>query len=279
MSLTLFANQLHFAEGPRWHDGSLWCADMHGQRVLRFDHMGGATKIIDVPQHPSGIGWLPDGRMLVVSMDDQQILVFDGDAVRTWADCSHLTSYLCNDMVVDHLGRAYVGNFGFDLHTGQSPAPTNLILIDEEGSPREVANGLRFPNGMVITPDQKTLIVAESFGAQLTAFSISEDGSLSNQRIWAKIPGSSPDGICLDSDGGIWVASPATGTCFRVKEGGQITDELKPIDAPYACMLGGPEGLTLYILTAPSAVPSVCAENPRGSIVSVDVSFPGAGLP
>ena len=256
--------------------GALICT---GKRVLRFDHMGGATKIIDVPQHPSGIGWLPDGRMLVVSMDDQQILVFDGDVVRTWADCSHLTSSLCNDMVVDHLGRAYVGNFGFDLHTGQSPTPTNLILIDEEGSPREVANGLRFPNGMVITPDQKTLIVAESFGAQLTAFSIEEDGSLSNQRIWAKIPGSSPDGICLDSDGGIWVASPATGTCFRVKEGGQITDELKPTDAPYACMLGGPEGRTLYILTAPSAVPSVCAENPRGSIVSVDVSFKGAGLP
>ena len=279
MSLTLFANELHFAEGPRWHDGSLWCADMHGKRVLRFDHVGGATKIIDVPQHPSGIGWLPDGRMLVVSMDDQQILVFDGDAVRTWADCSHLTSSLCNDMVVDHLGRAYVGNFGFDLHTGQSPTPTNLILIDEGGSPREVANGLRFPNGMVITPDQKTLIVAESFGAQLTAFSIEEDGSLSNQRIWAKIPGSSPDGICLDSDGGIWVASPATGTCFRVKEGGRITDELKPTDAPYACMLGGPEGRTLYILTSPSAVPSVCAENPRGSIVSVDVSFKGAGLP
>lgn len=279
MSLTLFANQLHFAEGPRWHDGSLWCADMHGKRVLRFDHMGGATKIIDVPQHPSGIGWLPDGRMLVVSMDDQQILVFDGDVVRIWADCSHLTSSLCNDMVVDHLGRAYVGNFGFDLHTGQSPTPTNLILIDEGGSPREVANGLRFPNGMVITPDQKTLIVAESFGAQLTAFSIEEDGSLSNQRIWAKIPGSSPDGICLDSDSGIWVASPATGTCFRVKEGGQITDELKPTDAPYACMLGGPEGRTLYILTAPSAVPSVCAEKPRGSIVSIDVSFKGAGLP
>ena len=132
---------------------------------------------------------------------------------------------------------------------------------------------------MVITPDQKTLVVAESFGAQLTAFSIEADGSLSNQRLWAKIPGSSPDGICLDSDGGIWVASPATGTCFRVQEGGQITDEFRPIDPPYACMLGGSEGRTLYILTAPSGVPSVCAENPRASIVSVDVSFPGAGLP
>ena len=279
MSLTLFTNQLHFAEGPRWHDGSLWCADMHGQRVLRFNHMGVATKIIDVPQHPSGLGWLPDGRMLVVSMDNQQILVFDGDAVCTWADCSNLTSSLCNDMVVDQLGRAYVGNFGFDLHSGEPPRPTNLILIDGEGSPREVANGLRFPNGMVITPDQKMLVVAESFGAQLTAFSIEADGSLSNQRLWAKIPGSSPDGICLDLDGGIWVASPATGTCFRVQEGGQITDEFRPIDPPYACMLGGSEGRTLYIRTAPSGVPSVCAENPRASIVSVDVSFPGAGLP
>ena len=132
---------------------------------------------------------------------------------------------------------------------------------------------------MVITPDQKMLVVAESFGAQLTAFSIEADGSLSNQRLWAKIPGSSPDGICLDLDGGIWVASPATGTCFRVQEGGQITDEFRPIDPPYACMLGGSEGRTLYILTAPSGVPSVCAENPRASIVSVDVSFPGAGLP
>ena len=279
MSLTLFADQLHFAEGPRWHDGSLWCADMHGQQVLRFNHKGVAKKIIDVPQHPSGLGWLPDGRMLVVSMDDQQILVFDGDAVCTWSDCSNLTSCLCNDMVVDHFGRAYVGNFGFDLHAGQPPTPTNLILVNEKGSPREVASGLRFPNGMVITPDQKTLVVAESIGAQLTAFSIEEDGSLSNQRTWAKIPGSSPDGICLDSDGGIWVASPATGTCFRVQEGGQITNEFRPADTPYACMLGGPAGRTLYILTAPSAVPSVCAENPRGSIVSVDVSFPGAGLP
>ena len=279
MPLQTFAENIHFGEGPRWHNDALWCSDMHGRRVLRFGADGAAETILEVPHHPSGLGWRPDGTLLVVSMENQQVLQFDGNATSSWADLSKLTDARCNDMVVDAEGRAYVGNFGFDLHRGEKPRPTNLILIDADGHAREVARDLKFPNGMIITPDQRTLIVAESFGARLTAFSIERNGDLTHRRIWAEIEGSSPDGICFDDAGGVWVASPASGTCFRVEEGGQITDELTPEATPFACILGGALGKTLFILIAPSSHPDKCAADAKGKIVCLDVAHARAGKP
>lgn len=279
MAFHTFAENIHFGEGPRWHDNALWCSDMHGRRVLRLTEDGTREVVLEVPQHPSGLGWRPDGTLLVVSMDNQQVLQFSGGASTVWADLSRLTHAKCNDMVVDAKGRAYVGNFGFDLHQREKPRTTNLIFIDDSGEASTVAEDLKFPNGMVITPDHQTLIVAESFGARLTAFTILDDGSLADRRIWAEIKGSSPDGICLDEAGGVWVASPASGTCFRVEEGGRVTDEFTPEATPYACMLGGKQGNTLFILIAPSSHPDICAASPEGKIVCTDVIHARAGRP
>jgi sugar lactone lactonase YvrE len=195
------------------------------------------------------------------------------------ADLSSLASFYCNDMVVDAQGRAYVGNFGFDLHNQASPIGANLILVHPDGRTEVAAKDLRFPNGTVITPDGKTLIIGESFGACLTAFDIAEDGSLHDRRLWAQLDGDVPDGICLDEDGAIWVASPVgTGGVLRVREGGEVTDRIAVEHDAFACMLGGPDRRTLFICTAPDSDPAKTGDR-RGRIEIIEVDVPGAGLP
>ncbi len=219
---------LAFPEGPRWHDGRLWFSDMHSFVVVAVDEDGNREDRARVPNCPSGLGWLPDGRLLVVSMTDRRILRQEADGSLTeLADLSSLAPYHCNDMIVDREGRAYVGNFGFDLAGGAQPVLTNLILVTPDGDARVVAEDLLFPNGMVITPDARTLVVGETFGAKLTAFDIALDGSLSNRRVWASLSNAVPDGICLDTAGGIWVASPTSGEVLRVVEGGEVTDRVQ----------------------------------------------------
>ncbi len=215
-------DDLRFPEGPRWHDGRLWFSDMHSQQVLAVDLDGKAETIVEVPQDPSGLGWLPDGRLLVVSMQDRKLMRLDPQGLVEVADLSAHASFYCNDMVVDAVGRAYVGNFGWDLHGGAPPVEANLVLVEPDGAVRVVADKLRFPNGSVITPDGRTLIVGETFGPCLTAFDIAGDGSLSGRREWARMEGAVPDGICLDAEGGIWVASPVSGAVLRLVEGGRV---------------------------------------------------------
>ncbi len=206
--LTTLLDGLCFPEGPRWHDGKLYFSDMHANRVMTVDLDGRSSVVCEVPNQPSGLGWLPDGRMLVVSMTDRKLMRMERDGLKLHADLSALATFHCNDMVVDSAGRAYVGNFGFDLHKGEKPHATVLVMVTAEGKARVVADDLTFPNGTVITPDGRTLIVGESFGRRLTAFDIAADGSLANRRVWADLGENVPDGIALDAEGAIWVASP-----------------------------------------------------------------------
>jgi len=269
---------LRFPESPRWHEGALWFSDMHARQVMKLDLDGRAELVVEVPNDPSGLGWLPDGRLLVVSMQDRRLLRLDPDGLHAVADLSACTSFHCNDMVVDDQGRAYVGNFGFDLHGGGTPTETNLALVRPGGEIEVVARQLLFPNGTVITPDGGTLIVGESFGARLTAFDIAPDGTLSNRRIWAQLEKAVPDGICLDAEGGIWLASPVSAEVLRVREGGEVTDRVSVETQAFACMLGGPERRTLFICTAADSDPAK-TDSRSGRIESVEVEVPGAGLP
>lgn len=270
---------LRFPEGPRWHEDRLWFSDMHASCVVALGMDGQSETIVEVEAQPSGLGWLPDGRLLVVSMQDRRLLRLDPEGLTEVADLSPLASFYCNDMLVDSRGRAYVGNFGFDLHAEESPTGANLILVHPDGRTEVAAPDLRFPNGTVMTQDGKTLIVAETFGACLTAFDVAEDGSLHDRRLWAKLDGDVPDGICLDADGAIWVASPVgIGGVSRILEGGEITDRIAVEHDAFACMLGGPDRKTLFICTAPDSNPAKTGDC-RGRIEIIDVDVPGSGLP
>ena len=270
---------LFFPEGPRWHAGKLWFSDMQGLHVMTVDATGRSENIIEVKGSPSGLGWLPDGRLQVVSMLDRRLLRLEDDGLVEVADLNHLASFHCNDMVMDQQGRAYIGNFGFDYAANAPVKPAEIVLVTPQGHARIVAKDLIFPNGTVITPDGQTLIVAETFENRLTAFDIESDGSLSNRRIWAKLDGAFPDGICLDAEGAIWVAAPHPGEVMRVLKGGKISDRVTVSTRPYACMLGGDDRCTLFVCTAGSAIPEQVRAMPAGKIETVKVEIPGAGLP
>ena len=224
-----YVKELAFPESPRWHDGALWFSDFYTRRVNRATPDGRVETVVEVPGQPSGLGWLPDGRLLVVSMNDRRLLRLDGGALTVVADLSALAPAPCNDMLVDAQGRAYIGNFGFDLQARAPFASTSLIMVTPEGAARVVATDMHFPNGTVLTPDGRTLIVGESYGQRLTAFDVRADGSLANRRVWAQLHGKGvgPDGICLDAEGAIWLASPVTREVLRVREG-----ERSPIASP-----------------------------------------------
>ncbi|HZZ89787.1 MAG TPA: SMP-30/gluconolactonase/LRE family protein [Caulobacteraceae bacterium] len=271
---------LAFPEGPRWHDGRLWFSDMHAHEVVAMTPEGERETIFSHTGPVSGLGWLPDGRMLVVSMVDMQLLRIeaDGRAV-VHGDLSSIATGRCNDMVVDADGRAYVGNFGFDYPEGEVK-PAKLARVDPDGKVSVAADDLVFPNGAIITPDDKTLVVGESFAGRLTAYDIDGRGGLSNRRVWAQLPqGAVPDGACLDAEGAIWVASPTTSDVIRIKEGGEVLETIKADQGAFACMLGGEDRRTLYVLTASSSIPEECAANRTGRIEAVRVEAPGAGLP
>jgi sugar lactone lactonase YvrE len=274
------AKGLAFPEAPRWHDGELWFSDMTAQKVMKLGRDGELTTIVEVPGQPSGLGWMPDGRMLVVSMTDRRLLRLDPAGLTVVADLSALAPFHCNDMVVDKHGRAYVGNFGFDLPAKAEIKPTVLILVTPEGGTSVVADGLAFPNGSAITTDGRTLIVGETFAARLTAFTIGSDGSLSDRRNWAKLDGAIPDGVCLDAEGALWVASPRSREVLRVREGGEVTHRVRTENQAVACMLGGPDRRTLFVLSC-----QVVHEREKstalksGRIETVNVEVPGAGLP
>ena len=273
-------NGLCFGEGPRWHNDRLYFSDMHDNTVFAVDMSGSLETIVQLDDdEPSGLGWLPDGRMLIVSMRNRKLLVLDGGGLTEFADLSGIATYHCNDMVTDLEGRSYVGNFGYDLHNNAEFQKAALILVHPDGTTVLAADDLAFPNGTVITPDGKTLIVGESFGARLTAFNINPDGSLANRREWAKMDGAVPDGICLDEAGGIWVASPVSNEALRVIEGGEVTDRVKIENQAYACMLGGPDGKTLFIMTSRASHPDECKTEKSAAVEFVTVKHAGAGLP
>jgi len=270
---------LIFPEGPRWHDCKLWFSDMHAHKVRTVDLDGHAEDIAEVAAWPSGLGWLPDGRLLIVSMTDRKLLRLENGQLKTHADLSRLASFHCNDMVVDGRGRAYVGNFGYDLLSEAPKKPAELVLVNPDGSARVVADGLDFPNGTVVTADGKTLIVGESMGHRLTAFEIADDGALTNRRVFAELGEGVPDGIALDAENAVWVASPLNKELVRVKEGGAVTDQIKCESMPIACALGGPSRKTLLVLFADSIHPEECRATKSARIDTMDVKVPGVGWP
>lgn len=263
---------LAFPESPRWHNNKLWFSDMVSCKVMTVDNSGNVETIIKVPKRPSGLGWLPDGILLIVSMEDRRLLRLDGKNFTEVADLSKLATFHCNDMVVDKLGRAYIGNFGFDYVNQKPFALAKIILVKPEGVVQVIADKMAFPNGTVITPDDSTLIVGETFGNCLTAFTIMKDGSLTERRIWANLKDLCPDGICLDADGAIWVAAPRSASVVRVLEGGEITHTIKVSSQAYACMLGGHDRRTLFVTTSEE-------NRTNGRIEFIKVDVPGAGLP
>ena len=271
---------LAFPEGPRWHDGRLFFSDQHARQVLALDPSGAVEVVVRVEQQPSGLGWTPDGRLLIVSMLDRRLLRLEADGTVTEvADLSQLATFHCNDMVVAGNGRAYVGNFGFDLDNGAAPRPANLIAVEPDGAARVVAEEMRFPNGTVITPDGQTLIVGESVAGRLTAFTIDADGSLSDRRVWARLDGAVPDGICLDAEGAVWIACPLSSRCLRVAEGGEILEEIATEQPAFACMLGGADRRTLYVCTSVMGGAAATTARRPGRIRAREVDVAGAGLP
>lgn len=284
------ATGIYFGEGPRWHEGKLWFSDFYAHAVKTLDPQGHVDTVFAIPDdRPSGLGWLPDGRLLFVSMLARKVMRREPNGrIVVHADLSGVAEYHCNDMVVDATGRAYVGNFGFDLDEAVQTETVAQLLhertatlcrVDPDGSVHAAATGLKFPNGSVITPDGRTLIVGETLGQTLTAFTIAPDGSLHDRRIWADLGGRAPDGICLDADGNVWVANPIAPECFLVAEDGGVIDVVDTGDPCFACMLGGDDGRTLYCLTAPTGLAIKACQAPLGAIHAVRVDVPHAGLP
>lgn len=264
---------LSFGEGPRWHDGTLWFSDFYRHSVFRLDDDGGEVLVLEVPTQPSGLGWLPNGDLLVVSMTDRKLLRREADGTVTeHADLSGVADGNCNDMVVAADGTAYVGNFGADR------SPATLAIVAPDGSVRPGPDDMHFANGSVISPDGSTLIIGESTAGRLSAFTIGENGDLTDRRVWADLSGGVPDGICLDEAGGVWVADPRNANCFRVLEGGEITDRIDLELNCFAAMLGGEDRRTLYMITAPTSGEEAAATR-NGRIETARVEVPGAGLP
>ncbi len=284
---------LAFGESPRWHEGRLWFSDFYRHGVFSIADDGRDERHeFTVPGQPSGLGWAPDGTLLAVSMTDQRLVRLGphhGD-VTVVADLRPYCGFWANDLVVSRRGDAYVGNFGFDLDqrlaergpTGlMKPAPptTNVVVIDSAGSVIQVVGDLAFPNGAVITPDGSTLIVAETMAARLSAFTIASDGTLHDRREWAALPRVSPDGICLDDEGRVWVANARAPECVLVSEGGRVSARVTTTLTAYACALGGDDRRTLYVMSAPSSNRFTIGTTRRATIESCRVDVPGAGLP
>jgi len=285
----VLATGLYFGEGPRWHAGRLWFSDFYDHAVKSVDASGNVRTELTIDDHPSGLGWLPDGRLLVVSMNKRQVLRMDPDAVRVHADLSGVAAHRTNDMVVDAAGRAYVGNFGFRLDDelksrgvegvlADHPV-ANLARVDPDGSVHVAAPDMHFPNGSVITPDGRTLIVAETLALRLTAFDIAADGSLSNRRVWAPVGMRAPDGICLDAAGNVWIANAIAPECVLVAPGGEIVATVSTDQPCFACMLGGEDGRTLFMMTAPSSLAEIASASRQGRIMTAIVQVPRAGRP
>ena len=278
---TVLASGFTFTEGPRWHDGSLWFSDVYGPTILRMETDGALSAVATVPGYPSGLGWLPDNTLLAVSAVDKRVVRVAPDGTQTThADISHLATWYANDMVVDGVGRAYVGNQGYDLAGGASPRPTVLILVEPDGSARVVADDVLFPNGSVITADGRTLIVAETFAGRLTAFTITDDGSLTERRLFASLDGAFPDGIALDAEGAVWLASPPSHEVIRVAATGAVLDRIATGEhEAIACALGGSDRRTLYICTSSTHEPAEAMSRRDARIEAIDVDVPGAGWP
>ncbi|HKF75445.1 MAG TPA: SMP-30/gluconolactonase/LRE family protein [Candidatus Dormibacteraeota bacterium] len=270
-----------FGESPRWHEGRLWFSDWGAQELIAVDLAGNSEVIARVESFPFSIDWLPDGRLLIVHSRDRLLLrrELDGTLV-THADLGRVSDRGWNEIVVDGRGSAYVNSVGFDLMAGEEPRSGIVALAGPDGSARQVADALAFPNGMVVTPDNSTLIVAESYASRLTAFDIAADGGLSDRRVWAELGGGVPDGICMDAEGAVWYADVPNRCCVRVREGGEALQTIELDRGCFACMLGAADRRTLFLVAREWRGPSGATDGERtGQILTAGAPAPGAGWP
>jgi sugar lactone lactonase YvrE len=273
---------LAFGESPRWRHDRLWFSDWVAHEVIALDPGGKSEVIVRVPfpSIPMCIDFLPDGRLLIVSPSDRRLVrrELDGSLV-THADLSDVSDHALNEIVVDGRGNTYINNAGFDF-PGAEFAPGTIALLTPDGTARQVADGVAFPNGMAVTPDNSTLIVAESYGQKLTAFDIAADGGLSGQRVWADLDGGVPDGICVDADGAVWYGDVPNKRCVRVREGGEVLETIELDRGCFACMLGGADMSTLFLVATEWRGPEHMADGTRtGQLLTVRAPAPGAGWP
>jgi sugar lactone lactonase YvrE len=286
-----------FFEAPRWHDGRWWVSDFYRHTVQAVTPDGTAETVLEVPGQPSGLGWMPDGALIVVSMKDRRLLRRDASgAVELVADLRPWCGGHANDMVIDAAGRAYVGNFGFDFMGRDTPRTAGLVRVDPDGTVTPATDGLMFPNGMVITADGSTLVVAETLGARLSAFTVEDDGTLTDWRVWAQLAATpdhgslrevlgalevAPDGCTMDAEGHIWAADATGGRAIRVAPDGDIIDEIAPPGdlGVFACMLGGDQGDTLLLCTAPDFLEHRRAPAREAILWTTRVDVPHAGRP
>jgi sugar lactone lactonase YvrE len=268
-----------FPESPRWHDGRLWFSDWLAHQVIAVDESGEAEVITDVDAFPFSIDWLPGGSLTMTA--GRKILRMDADgSLAPYADLSGLTEFGLNEIVVDGHGFAYVNGAGFDLMGGGEPAPGLVALVRPDGTSEVVDRGIAFPNGMAILPDGGSLIAADSYGKELVGFDIGDDGSLSNRRTWADLGEGVPDGICLDAEGAAWYADVPNRRCVRVAEGGEVLETVEHDRGCFACMLGGHDGRTLFLMAQEWNGPEGIGKGPRtGQVLTVDAPAPHAGRP
>jgi sugar lactone lactonase YvrE len=272
---------LSFGESPRWHEGRLWVCDWGAEELRAIDLDGSSEVVYLVHSFPFCIDWLPDGRLLIVSARDQALLTPQADgSLVTHTDLSGLSPRAPgNEIVVDGRGNAYVNGPGFDLMAGESFAPGTVALVPSDGRVRTVADDIAFPNGMAVTPDNSTLIVADSYGKQLAAFSIEPDGSLSDRRVWADLGDGVPDGICIDADGAVWYADVPNKRCVRVREGGEVLNTVEVDRGCFACMLGGHDGRTLFLVAREWHGTDAAKGAGSGQILATRAPAPHAGRP
>lgn len=277
-ALQILMSGLAFGESPRWHEDRLWFSDWGAHEVIAVDLEGKSEVIVRVPSFPMCIDLLPDGRLLIVSASDGLLLRREGDgSLVTHADLTGLSDHKWNDIVVDGRGNAYINNVGFDFPGGEF-APGMLALVTPDGSARQVAEGVAFPNGMVVTPDNATLILAESYGKRLTAFDIAADGGLSNRRVWADLQDGVPDGICLDAENAIWYGDVPNKRCVRVRQGGEVLQAI-PLDRGcFACMLGGADRRTLFLMATEWRGPAHMVDGSRTGQVLIAAKVPAPGV-
>jgi sugar lactone lactonase YvrE len=288
-----FYGPIYFGEGPRWNNGHLYFSDFYANSVFKISEDKKIETVLTLDDQPSGIGWLTNGDMLVVAMKERKIMRYQKSGIDIYADISNYATFLANDMVVGPSDYLWVGNFGFDLDSfieekglnalvsPPGPPKAHLIRVGPDRQAAIGAENLDFPNGCAITPDNKTLIVAETLGLRLTAFDIDSEFNLVNKRTWADLRDHLcvPDGICLDESGCVWVANAIGNECIRVEEGGNVIEKVKSDLPCFACMLGGENGDTLFIMSAPTSIAKLAKENKSGKILSAKVDSKRAGWP
>jgi sugar lactone lactonase YvrE len=293
--LAVVLKNYSYLECPRWHEGRIWVSDFYTHEVVSAREDGSDVRVeAEVPGQPSGLGWLPDGRLLVISQHDNRLLRREADgSLVTHADLTAHVTGEPNDMVVDEQGRAFLGNFGFDLMAGAPVAPTVLLRVDPDGTVTQVADDMWFPNGSVIT-DDGVLLVDETFGNRITAFDVGADGGLTNRRVWASfgdLPTErdlqaalgqlvvGPDGCGLDAEGALWIADALGNRVLRIREGGEIADEIGAGTGVFACMLGGEDGRTLFLCAAPDFDRAARSAAREAQLLAARVEVPHAGRP